>query len=195
LGGQKEDYKQPKSQERRCQAFPFFEDEIHNLEKELQAIDSRVKQLPFDKNNAARQIETIQKQWELDEQNLQKNFDRDKDKIEIQITDLNAKITNIESYINNSKDSFYGWLNENYPDWDKTIGKVIDEKNVLFNPSLNPRLREKSDNFYGIEIDLNEISKTVKTVTDYESDKNNLSGQVQILKQSILDLSRQLERG
>jgi len=86
-------------------------------------------------------------------------------------------------------------LNENYPDWDKTIGKVIDEKNVLFNPSLNPRLREKSDNFYGIEIDLNEISKTVKTVTDYESDKNNLSGQVQILKQSILDLSRQLERG
>ncbi|MGB4413920.1 MAG: ATP-binding protein [Paludibacter sp.] len=171
----------------------FFEDEIHNLEKELQAIDSRVKQLPFDKNNAARQIETIQKQWELDEQNLQKNFDRDKDKIEIQITDLNAKITNIESYINSSKDSFYGWLNENYPDWDKTIGKVIDEKNVLFNPSLNPRLREKSDNFYGIEIDLNEISKTVKTVTDYESDKNNLSGQVQILKQSILDLSRQLE--
>jgi len=84
--------------------------------------------LPFDKNNAARQIETIQKQWELDEQNLQKNFDRDKDKIEIQITDLNAKITNIESYINSSKDSFYGWLNENYPDWDKTIGKVIDEK-------------------------------------------------------------------
>jgi len=62
LGGQKEDYKQPKSQERRCQAFPFFEDEIHNLEKELQSIDSRVKQLPFDKNNAARQIETIQKQ-------------------------------------------------------------------------------------------------------------------------------------
>ena len=117
----------------------------------------------------------------------------DKDKIEIQITEINNKITNIESYINNSKDSFYGWLNENYPDWDKTIGKVIDEKDVLFSTSLNPRLTEKSENFYGIEIDLSEANKTVKTVADYELEKKNLNGQVQVLKQSILDLSQQLE--
>lgn len=170
----------------------FFEDEIRSTENELQVIDSRVKQLPIDKNNAVRQIETIQKQWELDEQNLQKNFDRDKDKIEVQIADLNAKITDIESYINNSKDSLYGWLNENYPDWNKTIGKVIDEKNVLFNPSLNPHLTEISDNFYGITIDLNEVNKTVKTVADYESDKKSLNVQDQELKQSISDLSQKL---
>ena len=149
--------------------------------------------MPIDKNNAVEQIKTIQKQWELDEQNLQKNFERDKERIDTQLTDLNAKITNIESYIYNSKDSLFGWLNENYPDWDKTIGKVIDEKDVLFNTSLNPRLKEKSENFYGIEIDLNEINKTVKTVADYESDKKSLSTQIQDLKQSISDLSQQLE--
>ena len=171
----------------------FFEDEIRNWENELQAIDNKIKQLPVEKNNAVKQIETIQKQWELDEQNLRKNFDRDKDKIEVQITDINSKIIDIESYITNSKDSLYGWLTENYPDWDKTIGKVIDEKNVLFNPSLKPRLTGKTNNFYGIEIDLNEINKTVKTVADYEFDKKSLSAQVQVLKQVIWNLSQQLE--
>jgi len=171
----------------------FFEEEIRSLEQELQAIQNKIRQLPIDKNNADEQIKTIQKQWELDEQNLQKNFERDKEKIETQLTDLNTQITNIESYIFNSKDSLFGWLNDNYPDWDKTIGKVIDEKDVLFNTSLNPRLKEKSENFYGIEIDLNEINKTVKTVADYESDKKSLSAKIQDLKQSISDLSQQLE--
>ncbi len=191
--GKKQNTNTLKINKERIKHTRFFEEEILRLEQELQAILNKIKQLPIDKNNATRQIETIQKQWELDEQNLQKNFDRDKDKIEIQITEINNKITNIESYINNSKDSFYGWLNENYPDWDKTIGKVIDEKDVLFSTSLNPRLTEKSENFYGIEIDLSEANKTVKTVADYELEKKNLSGQVQVLKQSILDLSQQLE--
>lgn len=171
----------------------FFEEEIRSLEQELQAIQNKIRQLPVDKNNADEQIKTIQKQWELDEQNLQKNFERDKEKIETQLTDLNTQITNIESYIFNSKDSLFGWLNDNYPDWDKTIGKVIDEKDVLFNTSLNPRLKEKSENFYGVEIDLNEINKTVKTVADYEYEKKSLSTKIQDLKQSISELSQQLE--
>lgn len=35
-----------------------------------------------------------------------------------------------------AKDSLYGWLNEQVPDWDKTIGKVIDEDNVLYKSGL-----------------------------------------------------------
>jgi hypothetical protein len=171
----------------------FFEEDILSLGKDLQSLENKIKQLPVEKDNSGKRIETIQKQWELDEQNLQKNFDRDQEKIETQIFEINKKITDIDSYIDNSKDSLYGWLTENYPDWDKTIGKIIDEKNVLFNPSLNPRLTEKSDNFYGIEIDLYEINKSVKTVTDYEIDKKNLLEQFQSFKQSISELSKQLE--
>jgi len=177
----------------RIRHIRIFEEEIRSLEQELQAIQNKIRQLPIDKNNAGEQIKTIQKQWELDKQNLEKNFERDKEKIETQLTDLNTQITKIESYINNSKDSFYGWLTSNYPDWDKTIGKVIDEKDILFSTSLNPRLKEKSENFYGIEIDLSEVNKTVKTVADYESDKMSLDTQIQELKQTISDLTHLLD--
>lgn len=193
MGKQKQNSNTLKINKERIKHTRFFEEEIKSLEQELQAIHNKIKQLPIDKNNSNEQIKTIQKQWELDEQNLLKNFERDKEKIDDKLSDLNIKITNIESYINNSKDSFYGWLNENYPDWDKTIGKVIDEKDVLFSKSLNPRLTEKSDNLYGIEIDLSEVNKTVKTVADYESDKVSLNIQIQELKQSTSDLSQQLE--
>jgi hypothetical protein len=87
----------------------------------------------------------------------------------------------------------YGWLTANYPNWEVTIGKVIDDKNVLFNPSLNPRLVEKSGNLYGVEMDLSEINKTVKTVRDYEIEKSELSGQIQLLKKNISELSIKLD--
>ena len=171
----------------------FFENEISSLGKEIQELENLTKQLPAEKENLSKQIETIQKQWELDEQNLQKDFDRNKEKLNEQIATLETKITEIESYITNSKDSFYGWLTDNYPNWEKSIGKVIDDKNVLFNSSLNPRLAGDSGNFYGIEIDLNEINKTVKTVTDYETEKEELNVQIQTFKKNISELLEKLE--
>jgi hypothetical protein len=171
----------------------LFENEISSLEKEILELENLIKQLPADKENLSKHIETIQKQWELDEQNLQKDFDRNKEKLDGQIATLEMKITEIESYITNSKDSLYGWLTNNYPNWEKSIGKVIDDKNMLFNSSLNPRLAGYSGNFYGIEIDLNEINRTVKTVTDYETEKEELNTQIQTLRKNISELLEKWE--
>jgi len=170
----------------------FFEKEIAGFEKEIQELEKSIKNLPTESENLQKQIETIQKQWELDEQNLQKDLDRNKEKLEEKIANLEKKIVEIETYINNSKNSLYGWLTENYPDWEKSIGQVID-KNVLFNSALNPRYVEKSNNFYGVEIDLDEINKTVKTVADYEKEKTELNEQIQTLKKEISALYLKIE--
>ncbi|MDR2511908.1 MAG: ATP-binding protein [Bacteroidales bacterium] len=171
----------------------FFEDEITAMEKDIQLTTNRVKQLPVEMDNLTKQIETVQKQWELDSQNLLKDFERNNEKLDNQIAVINQKIVEIELYINNSKNSLYAWLTESYPNWENSIGKVIDEKNVLFNTSLNPRLTEQSGNFYGIEIDLNEIDKTVKTVADYETEKSALIAQIQSIKQIISGLFAKLD--
>ena len=171
----------------------FFENEISSLEKERRELESLTKQLPTEKENLLKQIETIQKQWELDEQSLQKDFNRNKEKLDEQVATFETGIIEIESYITNSKDSLYGWLTDNYSNWEKSIGKVIDDKNVLFNSSLNPCLAGDSCNFYGIDIDLSEINKTVKTVTDYETEKEELNAQIQTFKKNISELLEKLE--
>jgi hypothetical protein len=171
----------------------FFEKDIFDLEKEEHELNNMMKQLPIEKDALIKQIETIQKQWDIDERNLQRDFDLNRERIEEQIAEARDKITEIESYINNSKDSLYGWLTEHYPNWEQTIGKVIDDKNVLFNSSLHPRLIEKFGNFYGIEINLSEIDKTVKTINDYKTEKSELDAQIQSLRQAHSDLSVELE--
>lgn len=170
----------------------FFEKEIADFEKEIQDSQKTTNQLPAENENLQKQIETFQKQWELDEQNLQKDLNRNKEKAEEQIASLETKITEITNDIDNSKSSLYGWLTENYPNWENTIGKVVD-KNVLFHSALNPRFSEKSNHFYGVEIELNEINKTVKTVADYEREKAELEEQIQILKKEIAGLYSKLE--
>ena len=172
----------------------FFAEEIRKLETEIKSFADAIQKLNSDNENSARQIETFQKHWELEEKELQKTFEREKEKLDEQISEANSKIAEIESYIENSKSSLYGWLTEQYSGWEKTIGKVIDEKNVLFNTSLSPKLSGKSNNFYGVEIDLNEISKTVKTVADYEKEKLELKEKVEGVKKSISGLTEKLEK-
>ena len=45
---------------------------------------------------------------------------------------------------------------------------------VLFHSGLTPKLIAKSNSFYGVELNLNEINKTIKTVADYKNDKEVL---------------------
>jgi hypothetical protein len=172
----------------------FFEDEIKKLDSEIKGYVDAAKELISQNENSKRHIETFQKHWELEEKELQKTFEREKEKSDEQISQANNKIIEIETYIENSKSSLYGWLTEQYPGWEKTVGKVIDEKNVLFNTSLSPKLSDKSNNFYGVEIDLNEISKTVKTVADYEKENLELKEKVIEIKNIVSGLTEKLDK-
>jgi Protein of unknown function (DUF3584) len=172
----------------------FFEEEIKKMVAEIKSFADAIQKLNSESENSTRQIETFQKHWELDEKELQKTFEREKEKLDEQITIANNKTAEIESNIENGKSSLYGWLTEQYPGWENTIGKVIDEKNVLFNTSLSPKLSGKSNNFYGVEIDLNEINKTVKTVADYENEKSKLKEKIDGIRKTISKLTEKLEK-
>ncbi len=172
----------------------FFEEEIKSLETLLRSFTSSNQKLTIDNEGAAHQIGTIQKNWELEEKDIKKSSEREIEKIIGQIEGIQAKIEEIDQYLKNSKSSLYGWLSENYKGWESNIGKVIDEKNVLFNSTLSPILTAKSNSFYGIELNLNEINKTVKTVSDYINEKSTLTEQVEAARKAISDLTEKAEK-
>lgn len=172
----------------------FFEAEINSLEKSKANFTEVIQKFKTDNENYNRQIETIQKSWELDTQDLQRNSEREKEKLNAQIEITTNILSEIENYLKNSKNSLYGWLTEQYPGWENTIGKVIDEKNVLFNADLLPKLTDNSKTFYGISLDLNEINKTVKTVSDYEKEKAELTQYSKQTNKAISDLIEKLEK-
>jgi hypothetical protein len=172
----------------------FFEKEIEEANgyiSELQKISIR---LISETGNNKREIETFEKQWGIDEKDLEKSFEREKEKADDQKITLQKRIAEIDTYIENSKNSLYGWLTEQYPGWEETIGKVIDEKNVLFNTSLSPKFAGKSTSFYGIDLDLNEIKKTVRTVADYENEKSELQQKHEEIIKALHELTEKTEK-
>ena len=172
----------------------FYEKEIESCKTEI----SNLKATILKSENAIRQAnevkKNLEKEWSLEEKGIKDDIARKVEKQSEKQTKLKDQIAEIENYISNSKGSLYGWLSENYPNWENSIGRVIDDKNVLFNSSLNPRLVEKTANFYGVEIDLNEIDKTVKTVFDYEKEKSDLQKQIIEIQKTISGLNAQMEK-
>jgi hypothetical protein len=174
--------------------YRFFEREIEESKTLITELQKISLNLTSTSETNKREIETFEKQWGFDEKDLLKSFERGKEKINEQKTIIYPRIKEIDSYIENSKDSLYGWLTIQYPDWENTIGKVIDEKNVLFNPSLSPKLSNKSNSFYGVELDLNEINKTVRTIADYEREKAELNEKTDEYNKAILELTEIAEK-
>jgi hypothetical protein len=168
----------------------FYEREIDECNSAISNLNSAI----IKADNAILQVteksKNIQKEWLLEETGVKEDTKRKVEKQTELQTNLNENISGIDAKIENSKDSLYGWLNEQVPDWDKTIGKVIDEDNVLYKSGLNPQKISNGDlSFYGISIDTNEISKKVKTVADLQKEKHDFKNQIRAVQQAISDLN------
>ncbi len=137
--------------------------------------------------------EGVKKQWEIEKDRAEEICANKIAAHNQQVKLLNERIAVIDQKMENSKDSLYGWLNNEYSGWENSIGKIIDEDRILFHTGLSPHKTSTSENsFYGVELDLSEISKSVKTVADYEQDKTALIGQIEAIQKSIVGLSEQL---
>ena len=171
----------------------FHEAEIRKLDSDKLALAEKIRIAESEIRQLRDELTTIKKQWELDRERLEENSAAKQEKCSGQIRLLTENISAIDRKIENSKDSLYGWLNKEYPQWESTIGKVIDEDTILFQAGLSPaKALSPERNFYGIELDLQEISKTVKTVADYGNDKSGFNQQIESLQKEIASLAGQL---
>ncbi len=171
----------------------FFEKEIANCKTDIEKVKSIISKAEIEIQQSNDKIKSFQKDSEFEEKNNKADTERNIERYLEEIEKLSKKIADIDAKIENSRDSFYGWLNENISDWEHSIGKVIDEENVLFKKGLNPKKSDdNSRSFYGINIDTNEISKNVKTVAELQNEQKEINEKIQGIKQSIQKLQTDL---
>ena len=169
----------------------FYEKEISDCQKEISDLKTKIINADNAINQAKKEQKNLEKEWQLEETGIKSETERKVEKETEKQSKLKSQIADIDFKIENSKDSLYGWLNAEIPDWQNTIGQVIDDK-VLFQQGLNPqKLSEAARNFYGISIDLQEIDKEVKTISDYEQDKSIINEQITEIQKSISALNVQ----
>jgi hypothetical protein len=172
----------------------YYDAEIEYKKAEITELKNLKKQYENQILHFKRQVESIEIQFASEEKSNNLDFEREAKKQKETIERIQLEITVIDFKIENSKDSLFGWLNENYSDWEKTIGKVIaDDDTVLFHSGLTPKLIAKSNSFYGVELNLNEINKTIKTVADYKNDKEDLLQKIAEGSFEITELEKKME--
>ncbi|CAL2081789.1 DNA-binding protein [Tenacibaculum dicentrarchi] len=160
----------------------FFDDEIKNCKNVKTTLKKEISDAKTEISNANKEIKIVRKEWELEEVKINEKVKNILEKKQENQQKNSTEITQIQNNLKENKSSLYGWLNDTIPNWENTIGKVIDEKNVLFQTNLNPKkleltkkLDENTTNFFGIELNLNAIDNRIKTVEEYQQEIENLT--------------------
>lgn len=168
----------------------FFSSEIKKCEDDKKAIDSKISSSKIIIQNATNQTVIIRKEWELEAKEVERIHNASVKKEKEKIEKLVSKTKTIENKIQQSKSSLYGWLNENIDDWQNSIGKVIDEENVLFNTELNPKLIDSnSTTLFGIELNLNTLKNSIKTVKEYNQEIEEFKVRIIEIQNTIKQLN------
>lgn len=177
----------------------FFEQEIMQSHKEKDILQQNISKWDNELEKSKDKKSILRKEGALETEKLHQENEFEKQKILNNQERYISKIESIQHKIKQSESSLYGWLHKNVPSWEKTIGKVIDEEEVLFHTDLNPSLADgKNQGFFGINLNLNALKSRVKTVDEYqqsikefeielEKSRKKLS---QLDEQQSIDLSR-----
>lgn len=149
----------------------FFKKDIDQLKEEISAIEQLKNESKSKSFESQKEIESLKKEWGFEEKEIERQHTNSISVVKNKQTGFTDEIKKVKEKIDNQKDSLYGWLNENYQNWENTIGKVVDEELVLFNNDLQPKLTEKDNtSLFGLDINLSAIPKRVKSIDDYNSD-------------------------
>jgi hypothetical protein len=173
----------------------FFSTEIEKSKNDKKTLEDKVSISKSIILNSTNQTATIRKEWELETKEIERInnslVDIEKEKSQ----KIAFEIEKIENKIQQSKSSLYGWLNDNnIPNWQNTIGKVIDEDNVLFNTELNPKLIDSnSSTLFGIELNLNTLKNSIKTVKEYNQEIEEYKGKIVEVQNTIKQLNANKE--
>ena len=169
----------------------FFLTEINKCKDKKKTLDEKTSSSKSIILNSTNQTGIIRKEWELETKEVERinNISIEKETEKSQKLTLN--IEKIENKIQQSKSSLYGWLNDNnIPNWQNTIGKVIDEDKVLFNTELNPKLIDSnSATLFGIELNLNTLKNSIKTVKEYNQEIEEYKGKIVEVQNTIKQLN------
>ena len=149
----------------------LFQKEIAAIRNRLIESEPSMQKIKNNVEAANLRIEKIIDQWHKELENKENETNSRRNILKEQINELRNQIEKISSYIENSKNSFYGWLNNNVDRWEETIGKVCNDS-VLHQSNLAPlRMDSSTDSLFGVKIELNEIDFQVKTIEDYLQEK------------------------
>lgn len=143
--------------------------EISASESELLTLSERQKELEGSIREREWRLEQLKKDTELRISHAEAEWEKVLNTVRLEITRLNSEIESEQDLLSRFAGSLCEWLDSNVDGWEDTIGKIADEKNVLYNTSLSPcKSSGGHDSLFGVEIDLDCLERQIRTPRELE---------------------------
>lgn len=169
-------------------------DDLETAKRKISEAENKIHQSTEAKLKLEKQLDNLRNALEL-------RCSQINAEAEMRIKDIDRNISQLKSLqqeelqlLDRSKDSLCEWLDNNVEGWEKTIGKIADEKSVLYSQNLCPALADGNhDTVFGISLDLNSIEKNVRTPSMIKEAADALDKEIRSLHNNIIQLREDTE--
>ncbi len=171
----KEMFHQLELQARDVYSSAPFQKEIDDSRNSIDALGRQQEELQMENKERRHQMEALRREAEIERMKVQDDYRESMAGIQTALSKLDEQITSDEDLLERAKGSLCEWLDAHVEGWADTIGKVVDEKRVLYHTALSPTLDASADGtLYGVKLDLSEIESKVRTPQEIEEHRDRL---------------------
>ncbi len=170
-----------------------FKEEKDALNQQLNELQLKEKELEGHIGFLASEINRVQAEYDKKEAEINADYNRELDEKQKQIDALVGQIRAIDVLLDRTKGSLYEWLEDNKPDWEQNIGKVINEEKVLYQTGLHPQKADGAT-LFGVKLDLMDLPLNVRKPKQLQDEKNSLENELKQAKAEYADIHNRQEK-
>lgn len=170
-----------------------FQEKIDELTQRMENLRSKREELRLQTASKQQEVDKIVHDTTLKRKDLENECAGTTTRLEHRIHSIQNEIEKLEELLGQQKGSLIEWLGENMDGWEKHIGKVVDEKNVLYNTTLDPALTTASDSVFGVRLNVENIETTVRLPEEIKAEKATKESDVAKLRNQIAQCRQKLK--
>ena len=173
--------------------FVPFKEEKEALTQQLNELQLKEKALEGQIAKLKAEVNRIQAEYDKKEAEINADYTRQLDIKQKQIDVAVEQIKTIDMLLNRTKGSLYEWLENNKPDWEQNIGKVINEEKILYQTGLRPQKADGAS-LYGVKLDLVDFPLNVRKPKQLKDEKDALENELKQAKTEYAEILNNQEK-
>ena len=160
--------------------------QLNKLQLQEKALEGRIDKLVSDEKR-------VLAEYDKKEAEIKADYTRQLDKKQKQIDAVVEQIQAIDALLDSTKGSLYEWLEDNKPDWEQNIGKVINEEKILYRTGLHPQKADGAT-LYGVKLDLMDFPLNVRKPKQLKDEKDALENKLKQAKTEYAEILKSKEK-
>lgn len=173
--------------------FEPFKEERETLTQQLNKLQLQEKALEGRIDKLASDVNRIQAEYDKKEAEINADYNSQLTQKQKQKDAVVEQIQTIDALLDRTKGSLYEWLEDNKPDWEQNIGKVINEEKILYQTGLHPQKADGAS-LYGVKLDLMDFPLNVRKPKQLKDEKDALENELKKARTEYAEILNSQEK-